>query len=80
MSQFKVINGTAKGVKTNLVVEIRSATQTEETEAPVQDAKQIACNHATHAINVRDDSPWKGMAAFEHQQAQEERDQRQPRA
>jgi hypothetical protein len=63
MSQFKVINGTAKGVKTNLVVEIMSATPTEETEVSVKDAMQIACNHATHAINMRDDSPWKGMVA-----------------
>lgn len=64
MTQFKVINGTAKGVKTNLVIEIMTAIQTEETEVSVKDAKQIACNHATHAINMRDDSPWKGMVAL----------------
>jgi DGQHR domain-containing protein len=64
MTQFKVINGTAKGVKTNLVIEIMTAIQTEETEVSVKDAKQIACNHATHEINRRDDSPWKGMVAL----------------
>lgn len=64
MTQFKVINGTAKGVKTNLVVEIMTAIQTEETEVSVKDAKQIACNHATHEINRREDSPWKGMVAL----------------
>lgn len=64
MTQFKVINGTAKGVKTNLVVEIMTAIQTEESEVSVKDAKQIACNHATHEINRRDDSPWKGMVAL----------------
>ena len=64
MTQFKVINGTAKGVKTNLVIEIMTAIQTEETEVSVKDAKQIACNHATHDINRRDDSPWKGMVAL----------------
>jgi DGQHR domain-containing protein len=61
MTQFKVINGTAKGVKTNLVIEIMTAIQTEETEVSVKDAKQIACNHATNAINMREDSPLKGM-------------------
>ena len=64
MTQFKVINGTAKGVKTNLVIEILTAIQTDETEVSVKDAKQIACNHATHEINRRDDSPWKGMVAL----------------
>lgn len=64
MTQFKVINGTAKGVKTNLVIEIMTAIQTEETEVSVKDAKQIACNHATHEINRREDSPWKGMVAL----------------
>ena len=64
MTQFKVINGTAKGVKTNLVIEIMTAIQTEESEVSVKDAKQIACNHATHEINRRDDSPWKGMVAL----------------
>ncbi len=64
MTQFRVINGTAKGVKTNLVIEILTAIQTEETEVSVKDAKQIACNHATHAINMHSDSPWKGMVAL----------------
>jgi DGQHR domain-containing protein len=64
MTQFKVINGTAKGVKTNLVIEIMTAIQTEESEVSVKDAKQIACNHATHEINRRDESPWKGMVAL----------------
>jgi DGQHR domain-containing protein len=64
MTQFKVINGTAKGVKTNLVIEIMTAIQTEEAEVSVKDAKQIACNHATHEINRRDGSPWKGMVAL----------------
>ena len=64
MTRFKVINGTAKGVKTNLVIEIMTAIQTEETEVSVKDAKQIACNHATHEINRRDGSPWKGMVAL----------------
>lgn len=64
MTQFKVINGTAKGVKTNLVIEIMTAIQTEETEVSVKDARQIACNHATHEINRRDGSPWKCMVAL----------------
>jgi DGQHR domain-containing protein len=64
MTQFKVINGTAKGVKTNLVIEIMTAIQTDETELSAKDAKQIACNHATHEINRRDDSPWQGMVAL----------------
>ena len=64
MTQFKVINGTAKGVKTNLVIEIMTAIQTEETEVSAKEAKQIACNHATHEINRREDSPWKGMVAL----------------
>ena len=64
MTQFKVINGTAKGVKTNLVIEIMTAIQTEEAEVSVKDAKQIACNHATHEINRREDSPWKSMVAL----------------
>jgi DGQHR domain-containing protein len=64
MTQFKVINGTAKGVKTNLVIEIMTAIQTEDTELSAKDAKQIACNHATHEINRRDNSPWKGMVAL----------------
>jgi DGQHR domain-containing protein len=64
MTQFKVINGTAKGVKTNLVIEIMTAIQTEETEVSTKDAKQIACNHAIHAINHREDSAWIDMIAL----------------
>lgn len=64
MTQFKVINGTAKGVKTNLVIEIMTAIQTDQTDVSAKDAKQIACNHAAHEINRRDDSPWQGMVAL----------------
>jgi DGQHR domain-containing protein len=64
MAQFKVINGTAKGVKTNLVIEIMTAIQTDETEVSAKEAKEIACNHAAHEINRRDDSPWRGMVAL----------------
>ncbi len=67
MTQFKVINGTAKGVKTNLVTEIMTAIQSDGAELSVKDAKQIACNHANHEINMRADSPWKTMIALANQ-------------
>jgi DGQHR domain-containing protein len=61
MEQFQVINGTAKGVKTNLVVEIKAALNQDVIGTNAKDAKKIVCNHAMHAVNSREDSPWKGM-------------------
>jgi DGQHR domain-containing protein len=61
MEQFQVINGTAKGVKTNLVIEIKAALHQDVVGTNPKDAKKIACNHAMHAANSRDDSPWKGV-------------------
>ena len=60
MEQFQVINGTAKGVKTNLVIEIKSALHQDVIGTNPKDAKKIACNHAMHSANFREDSPWRG--------------------
>lgn len=61
MEQFQVINGTAKCVKTNLVIEIKAALHQDVVGTNPKDAKKIACNHAMHAANSRDDSPWKSV-------------------
>ncbi len=57
-------NKFAAYLKQETAVEIMTAIQTEETEVSAKDAKQIACNHATHEINCREDSPWKSMVAL----------------
>ena len=61
MEQFQVINGTAKGVKTNLVIEIKANLHDDAYGAKnPKDAKKIACNHAMHFVNFREGSPWRG--------------------
>ncbi len=61
MEQFQVINGTAKGVKTNLVIELKAALHQDVIGTNPKDAKKIACNHTMHAVNSRNDSPWRGV-------------------
>jgi DGQHR domain-containing protein len=61
MEQFRVINGTQKGVKTNLVIEIMTLIDPNAETVDLKEAKKIACNHAMHECNDSDDSPWSGV-------------------
>ena len=61
MEQFRIINGTAKSVRTDLVNSILTAISQEEGEdaIPDKDIWKVIVTRVVDELNRRDDSPWK---------------------
>ena len=63
MEQFRIINGTAKSVRTDLVNSILTAIAQEEGEdaIPEKDIWKVVVTRVVDELNRRDDSPWKDV-------------------
>ena len=63
MNQFRIINGTAKSVRTDLVNSILTAIAEEQgvDAIPDKDWWKVVVTKVVDALNRRDDSPWKGV-------------------
>ena len=63
MNQFRIINGTAKAVRTDLVNSILTAIAEEHgaDAIPEKDVWKVVVTKAVDALNRRDDSPWKDV-------------------
>lgn len=63
MNQFRIINGTAKSVRTDLVNAILTAIAEEQgaDAIPEKDLWKVVVTKAVDAVNRRDDSPWKDV-------------------
>lgn len=61
MDQFRIINGTAKSVRTDLVNSILTAIAQEEGDEaiPEKDLWKVVVTRVVDQLNRRDDSPWK---------------------
>ena len=63
MNQFRIINGTAKSVRTDLVNAILTAIAEEQgaDAIPEKDLWKVVVTKTVDALNRRDDSPWQGI-------------------
>ncbi len=63
MEQFRIINGTAKSVRTDLVNSILTAMAQEEGEnaIPEKDLWKVIVTRVVDQLNRRDDSPWQDV-------------------
>ena len=63
MNQFRIINGTAKAVRTDLVNSILTAIAEEQGSdvIPEKDHWRVVVTKAVDALNRRDDSPWQDI-------------------
>lgn len=63
MNQFRIINGTAKSVRTDLVNSILTAIAEEHgaDAIPEKDLWKVVVTKTVDALNRREDSPWKGV-------------------
>lgn len=63
MDQFRIINGTAKSVRTDLVNAILTAMAAEQGEdvIPEKDLWKVVVTKVVDALDRRDDSPWKAL-------------------
>ena len=63
MDQFRIINGTAKSVRTDLVNSILTAIAEEKgaDAIPEKDIWRVVVTKTVDALNRREDSPWKGV-------------------
>lgn len=63
MSQFRIINGTAKSVRTDLVNAILTAIAEEQGASAIseKDVWKVVVTKTVDALNRRDDSPWQGI-------------------
>ena len=63
MNQFRIINGTAKSVRTDLVNAILTAIAEKQgpDAIPEKDVWKVVVTKTVDALNRRDDSPWQGI-------------------
>ena len=63
MNQFRIINGTAKAVRTDLVNSILTAIAEEQGVDAIleKDVWKVVVTKTVDALNRRDDSPWQGI-------------------
>ena len=63
MNQFRIINGTAKSVRTDLVNSILTAIAEEQgaDAIPEKDQWKVVVTKTVDALNRRDDSPWQDI-------------------
>lgn len=71
MDQFRIINGTAKSVRTDLVNMILSAlySDTPRTEVPKKDQWRIVLGNVVDKLAKEADSPWRGQIALPGEQS-----------